>query len=242
MIGRHGILTAVEKLPGSTFRCVCDCGRERMVRVGHFNTGAVKSCGCTRFLKTVPDAHGPCIVDGCANNRCNSKGWCWLHYTRWRRHGGPLAIEYGRGRAWLEAHVTYEGEECLTWPFGRRSNGYGSIVWNGRASVSSRVMCELRNGPPPTPKHEAAHSCGKGHEACVNPNHLAWKTSVENQADKVLHGTHNRGENHPCAITNSTEVIYMRSFASVHDAYAAFPQFSRHFIRGIRARRTWKHV
>lgn len=46
MFGRHGILTAVEKLPGSKFRCLCDCGKERMVRVGHFNTGAIKSCGC----------------------------------------------------------------------------------------------------------------------------------------------------------------------------------------------------
>lgn len=46
MIGRHGILTAIERLPGSKFRCVCDCGVERIVSVGHFNTGAIKSCGC----------------------------------------------------------------------------------------------------------------------------------------------------------------------------------------------------
>ena len=43
---RIGILTVVERLAGSKFLCKCDCGNERIVNVGHFNTGAYKSCGC----------------------------------------------------------------------------------------------------------------------------------------------------------------------------------------------------
>jgi hypothetical protein len=50
------------------------------------------------------------------------------------------------------------------------------------------------NGPPPTPEHEAAHSCGKGHEGCIAPGHLEWKTPAENTADRLVHGTHSRGE------------------------------------------------
>jgi hypothetical protein len=50
------------------------------------------------------------------------------------------------------------------------------------------------NGPSPTPRHEAAHSCGNGHLGCVSPRHLSWKTHKENMADKVQHGTLSRGE------------------------------------------------
>lgn len=48
-------------------------------------------------------------------------------------------------------------------------------------------MCQLVKGPPPTPAHEAAHSCGRGHDACVHPKHLSWKTRSENQQDRYIH-------------------------------------------------------
>lgn len=44
--GRIQMLEAVERLPGGKYRCVCDCGNERIVKVGHFNAGNAKSCGC----------------------------------------------------------------------------------------------------------------------------------------------------------------------------------------------------
>lgn len=47
MIGKKIFkLTAVERLAGSKYRCVCDCGNERIMHVGHFNSGYAKSCGC----------------------------------------------------------------------------------------------------------------------------------------------------------------------------------------------------
>jgi hypothetical protein len=36
-------------------------------------------------------------------------------------------------------------------------------------------MCELVNGPPPLGAL-AAHSCGRGHDGCVDPRHLRWAT------------------------------------------------------------------
>lgn len=45
-IKRWGILTAVQRLNGSKYLCKCDCGKERIVSVGHFNAGYFKSCGC----------------------------------------------------------------------------------------------------------------------------------------------------------------------------------------------------
>lgn len=99
----------------------------------------------------------------------------------------------GALRRFLEESIlTYEGVDCLTWPFGKALNGYGLMRHDDRTQYVHRLACERVHGPAPTPKHEAAHSCGN--RACVNPHHLSWKTRVGNQADRLLHGTHNRGE------------------------------------------------
>lgn len=39
-------LVAIQRLKDSKIKCLCDCGNERILSVGHFNTGAIKSCGC----------------------------------------------------------------------------------------------------------------------------------------------------------------------------------------------------
>lgn len=47
MIGqKYEKLTVVQRLKGSVYRCLCDCGNERLINVGHFNSGYAKSCGC----------------------------------------------------------------------------------------------------------------------------------------------------------------------------------------------------
>lgn len=98
-----------------------------------------------------------------------------------------------RNIAWLESHVDHTGKECLIWPFGRDSDGYGITGIKGRTYNAHRVMCILANGEPPTEKHQASHSCGNGHLACVNPRHLSWKTGAENQLDRATHGTRSSG-------------------------------------------------
>ena len=32
-----------------------------------------------------------CSIEGCDQEPCNGRGWCQAHYTRWHRHGDPLA-------------------------------------------------------------------------------------------------------------------------------------------------------
>ena len=130
----------------------------------------------------------PCSIAGCTGSHL-AKGFCEKHYWRNHRHGDPLANPDNDGQplAWLKAHVAHDDEACLKWPFGYGDKGYGSIHFRGRTMGAHRAMCFLSAGDPPTPDHKAAHSCGRGHEGCVNPRHLRWATQLENAADMIAH-------------------------------------------------------
>jgi len=92
----------------------------------------------------------------------------------------------GDFKTWVRDHLDYQNDRwCLIWPFGSIS---GTTIQVGKPPLNvCRLMCEYRNGPPPTPKHQAAHSCGRRHEGCVNPQHLSWKTNAENQVERYQH-------------------------------------------------------
>lgn len=94
----------------------------------------------------------------------------------------------GKGIKFLRDNLSYAGEECLIWPMFRDDHGYGIMGYCGKLYKASRMMCELVKGPPPSPEHHAAHSCGNGHLGCVHPKHLDWKTPEQNQWDAVEHG------------------------------------------------------
>jgi hypothetical protein len=90
---------------------------------------------------------------------------------------------------WIKENVGHIGDECLPWPGTRNWNGYGTLGVEGKLCYAHRVMCELVNGPPPTPKHVAAHSCHNGGDGCVHPQHLNWKTPRENLLERRAAGT-----------------------------------------------------
>jgi DNA-binding CsgD family transcriptional regulator len=98
----------------------------------------------------------------------------------------------GKTFQWLQDHLDYDGNYCLIWPFYRNPNGYGQMGHNGESHWAHRLMCELVNGPPPTPEHDAAHSCGNGAGGCAHPKHLSWKTKTGNLLDCREHGTQAR--------------------------------------------------
>lgn len=99
---------------------------------------------------------------------------------------------------WLLAHVNYQGDNCLPWPFAKdRRVGRGLIGYKGVQYWAHRLMCILAHGEPPTPKHQAAHNCGKGHFGCVNPRHLEWKTNSQNQRDRAKNGNALRNPHGP---------------------------------------------
>lgn len=100
-------------------------------------------------------------------------------------------VKKGKGAAYrfLLDLVGHQGDECVRFPFSGDAEGYGLMSHNGGRYRAHRFMCQLAHGEPPTPQHTAAHTCGKGHEGCVNPKHLEWKTQADNLADRYVHGT-----------------------------------------------------
>lgn len=163
-----------------------------------------------------------CSIDGCGKSE-DSRGWCSGHYARWRRHGDPskggrINPKAAAGEAlryYREIVLTYEGNECLTWPFAKSVDGYGLLSGHDRRIVVSRLVCERVHGPAPTPQHQASHSCGKGHEACVTKRHLSWKTRSGNQMDRVTHGTSNRGSRQNRVKVTEAEVRQIRSLRGI---------------------------
>lgn len=154
-----------------------------------------------------------CTMPGCNKPRYGH-GYCAMHLYRVKKHGDPNKVLHpGRGvlRRWVEdVALQFESDDCLTWPFKTAVRGYGKLYVDGREMLASRYICERFNGPPPSAEHEAAHSCGKGHEGCVNKRHLSWKTPVENAADKIGHGTATRGERSILAKLTTPQVQEIR--------------------------------
>lgn len=185
-----------------------------------------------------------CSIDGCQKKPFNTRGWCSQHYARWRKYGSPTGGGTYKGSliAWVKDHIDYEGENCLSWPFHHSKSGYALIDYDGRSQTVARVMCLLLFGEPSQPKLEAAHSCGKGHEGCVNPNHLRWASVSENQMDRVRHGTSNRGEKHWNAKLTEENVHLIRSIGGKANIQALANQFSVHTatIKSVIDRKSWE--
>lgn len=156
-----------------------------------------------------------CSVDHCNGNAHRvGHGYCRKHYTRWKRHGDAIKETQGdAGRSALARVFLYEGDDCLIWPLSKDRYGRGLFYQDGKRVFVSRLSCEKENGPPPTPKHVAAHSCGNGHLGCSSRKHLRWATQAENIRDTFLHGTANVGVRNASSKITDSEVMEIRSMS-----------------------------
>lgn len=153
----------------------------------------------------------------CTITDCDGGTWardlCLKHYRRFYRWGDPNERKSPNGELmkWIKDNVDFGGSECLIWPY--NGNGYPKVRYGGRSMNACRAMCIEANGEPPKDgkKYHAAHSCGRGQYGCLNPRHLSWKTAAENAADKIIHGTHGRGERNARAKLTSGDVFEIRT-------------------------------
>lgn len=154
-----------------------------------------------------------CSVDVCANSS-SRRGFCNAHYYRWRRHGTPFGGFTAKGaplRHYRETVLPWGSDDCLFWPFSRDGGGRAHVRRDGKMVKVCRLLCAETHGPPPTPEHQAAHSCGNGHLGCVTKRHLRWATHAENMNDMVAHGRSIRGSRSPATKITEDDVRQIRA-------------------------------
>lgn len=190
----------------------------------------------------------PCSVEGCGNLiGIGAKGLCGRHYQKMRKHGDPMKgkdqTPEGEPAEFIEAAKEYFGDECLIWPYAH-ARGRARTHVDGRCQYVARLICEHAYGPPPSPRMEAAHSCGKGHLACVARRHLRWATPKENAADKADHGTDAKGERNTCAKLSLEGVLEIRRLWPELSQSALADRFgvNQTAISKIVRRTRWAHV
>lgn len=147
----------------------------------------------------------------------------------------------GEPHKWIQEHKSYLGDECLEWPYAKAGEGRGQIWIHGKHAYSHRVMCIEVNGQPPSDDHIAAHSCGNGHRACMTPGHLRWATQVENEEDKIEHGTSNRGTNSASNKLTVDQVHEIRESEGLCSRESLAEKYSVHkmTVRDIQSRKIW---
>lgn len=188
-----------------------------------------------------------CSVPNCGKT-LYAKSLCRRHYERFRNHGdllNPNETKPGDPQLFFETTVvTCTSAECLFWPFARVGRGYGHMWKDDRLVYVHRLACEAVHGHPPSKEHQAAHLCGRGHEGCVNPLHLSWKTSLANAADKYIHDTINHGERSGTAKLTDCEVRQIRALKGSKTQRQLASQFGvrRETISKIHRRETWTHI
>lgn len=152
----------------------------------------------------------------------------------------------GKGANFLKGLIGHQGDECVRWPYSLDGHvGRGRLGYLGKMYWAHILMCELAHGDKPSEAHEVAHTCGKGHEACVNPNHLAWKTRSQNQLDRAKHGTKALGGyKHARRKLNAEKVATIKALKGIETqcALAARFEVTDATIRDIYRGKTWKHV
>lgn len=200
---------------------------------------------CGKHYKTSPD-RPKCSIADC-EGRSMAHGLCSSHASRLKRFGDPLAGRQANGEInkMVAALLAGDTDDCIAWPYSKGARGYGVWIVEGERHFAHRRICKLAHGEPPTPKHQAAHSCGNGHLGCVNPKHLRWATAAENATDKKLHGREVIGVDVHTAKLNEEKVQQIRKRLSAGEAFAHIALdfgVTRVAIADIAHGRNWKHV
>lgn len=191
-----------------------------------------------------------CSVEGCGKPRY-SLGLCSSHYHRQHKRphiplSAPSATSRERIDKWLSAALATPTDDCIIWPFTRSKAGRAcrSPSHGGTKYVHAQ-LCEQYHGPKPSPAHVAAHSCGRGHDGCINPRHVRWATTRENAADTIIHGTRRIGTMVNGARFTDADIIDIRARwarGETQTSIALLYGCRQNRISSIVNRGTWKHL
>ncbi len=187
-----------------------------------------------------------CTIDGC-DKPIHARGWCNMHYKRWREHGDPLGgnARYSTPEEAFEARTQWEPNSgCLIWTGYTDIEGYGTIYANGKMQLLHRFAWEQSNGP--IPEGEGPHGTCVLHRCdnppCCNVDHLFLGTNQDNIDDMIEKGRQATGEDHGNSKLTETDVIAIRADTRSQSKIAVDYGVSRSLISCIKLHKRWKHV
>lgn len=134
-----------------------------------------------------------CSIDGCVSDM-RTKNMCNAHYLMSLRYGriNKKYVPTDEQISFMCKSLTVDEIDCIIWPYYSSTSGYPRIFINGKCHNVHRLLCESINGQPLVGE-QARHICGNGMGGCINPKHLQWGSRSDNEMDKQLHNTDNRG-------------------------------------------------
>lgn len=137
-----------------------------------------------------------------------------------RRFAGQLVQPGPHQGGYLQAHFAIAGKDV--------------------SRTLHSVVAEAFIGPRP-PGYEVLHKDGDQTNNCSD--NLRYGTRLENEADKEVHGTRQRGEKHKSSKLTEADVLQIRARVGerLEDLAAEFGcTFSN--ISAIQLRKSWRHV
>lgn len=103
-----------------------------------------------------------------------------------------------------------------------------------------RLMALAFLGPPPTPKHVAAHWDGDAHHNVIA--NIRWATHAENHADRERHGRTARGSKNGRSKLTEDDVRAIRASTAAASHLTSRYGVSKSLIQAIRSREVWRSV
>lgn len=136
-----------------------------------------------------------CSISEC-QNPVLSRGWCRMHYQRWKKHGNPettlmpTRVNGSTDDRFRAKILPADSEGCRLWRGAMYPSGYGCFLFNGSNTGAHRASYEMHVGPIPEGLeidhvcHTRDTLCRGGvtckHRRCVTPEHLEPVTQAEN--------------------------------------------------------------
>lgn len=132
-----------------------------------------------------------CSINGC-EKKSLARGWCPMHYRRWRIGGDPIITQRGSDSPAWNYRGSFSG--CWEWTGGVFNEGrkglcYGRVWFKGRNRTVHRLVWEEFYGEIPEGL-EVCHICDN--PKCWRPEHLILGSHKDNMEDRNKKGRHNK--------------------------------------------------
>lgn len=200
--------------------------------------------------KGIPHRSG-CDVTGCTE-RHYARGFCKVHFERWKRNGDPLLVKKVHNHASLQERLDFVGwTERLVrpdlgpcWEFDGKTDrhGYGRLHDGQIAAFAHRMALAVKLGRPIADGMDSCHRCDN--PPCIRGEHLIEGDHDANLGDAARRGRTQHGERHYRAKLTDADAAAIRS--AYTGAYGQKSALARQYgvtsdtIRVLLRNETWR--